>query len=58
MTTATIRPMTAAAANDVLGIYQTGLDGGAASFTDHLVLWEQPERVADDLTDFVRGLSV
>ena len=25
--------------------------------TGHLVLWEQPERVADDLTDFVKGLS-
>jgi hypothetical protein len=24
--------------------------------TGHLVLWEQPERVADDLTDFVNGL--
>ena len=24
--------------------------------TGHLVLWEQPERVASDLTDFVRGL--
>ena len=25
--------------------------------TGHLVLWEQPERVANDLTDFVTGLS-
>jgi rifampin ADP-ribosylating transferase len=25
--------------------------------TGHLVLWEQPERVATDLTDFVAGLS-
>lgn len=25
--------------------------------TGHLVLWEQPERVADDLTDFVKTLS-
>ena len=25
--------------------------------TGHLVLWEQPERVANDLTDFVKGLS-
>jgi pimeloyl-ACP methyl ester carboxylesterase len=25
--------------------------------TGHLVLWEQPERVADDLTDFVTGPS-
>ena len=25
--------------------------------TGHLVLWEQPERVANDLTDFVAGLS-
>lgn len=25
--------------------------------TGHLVLWEQPERVAGDLTDFVQGLS-
>jgi rifampin ADP-ribosylating transferase len=24
--------------------------------TGHLVLWEQPERVANDLTDFVKGL--
>ena len=24
--------------------------------TGHLVLWEQPERVANDLTDFVTGL--
>jgi hypothetical protein len=23
----------------------------------HLVLWEQPERVATDLADFVTGLS-
>ena len=25
--------------------------------TGHLVLWEQPERVVNDLTDFVTGLS-
>jgi pimeloyl-ACP methyl ester carboxylesterase len=25
--------------------------------TGHLVLWEQPERVATDLADFVAGLS-
>jgi rifampin ADP-ribosylating transferase len=25
--------------------------------TGHLVLWEQPARVANDLTDFVKGLS-
>jgi rifampin ADP-ribosylating transferase len=25
--------------------------------TGHLVLWEQPGRVADDLTHFVQGLS-
>ena len=25
--------------------------------TGHLVLWDQPERVANDLTDFVKGLS-
>jgi rifampin ADP-ribosylating transferase len=25
--------------------------------TGHLVLWENPERVANDLTDFVKGLS-
>jgi rifampin ADP-ribosylating transferase len=25
--------------------------------TGHLVLWEQPERVANDLADFVKGLS-
>jgi pimeloyl-ACP methyl ester carboxylesterase len=25
--------------------------------TGHLVLWEQPQRVANDLTDFVKGLS-
>jgi len=25
--------------------------------TGHLVLWEQPKRVANDLTDFVKGLS-
>ena len=25
--------------------------------TGHLVLWEQPERLADDLTDFVTDLS-
>jgi rifampin ADP-ribosylating transferase len=24
--------------------------------TGHLVLWEQPQRVANDLTDFVKGL--
>jgi hypothetical protein len=26
--------------------------------TGHLVLWEQPERVATDLADFVAGLSI
>ncbi len=26
--------------------------------TGHLVLWEQPERVASDLTEFVDGLYV
>jgi rifampin ADP-ribosylating transferase len=25
--------------------------------TGHLVLWEQPERVANDLTDFIKDLS-
>jgi pimeloyl-ACP methyl ester carboxylesterase len=25
--------------------------------TGHLVLWEQPERVASDLTDFVKSLA-
>lgn len=43
------RQLSAAIAGSELVVYQD---------TGHLVLWEQPERVASDLTAFVEGLSM
>ncbi|HET6533377.1 MAG TPA: hypothetical protein VFH03_22550 [Actinoplanes sp.] len=53
----TVRPRTGLTVAYVAHGDRSGSRPGVSGNTGHLVLWEQPERVAGDLTAFVEGRS-